>query len=82
MERTDSRPNGPLSPTHALGMDVPDLDAPVIHANGDALPVQMVSDSSDDSDSEEEDSTDSTEQQKVIQISLGVPIINVFGYVR
>ena len=46
-------------------MDVPDLDAPVIHANGDALPVQMVSDSSDDSDSEEEDSTDSSQQQKV-----------------
>jgi len=64
VERTDSRPNGPLSPTHALGMDVPDLDAPVIHANGDALPVQMVSDSSDDSDSEEEDSTDSSQQQK------------------
>jgi len=45
-------------------MDVPDLEAPVIHANGDALPVPIVSDSSDDSDSEEEDSTDSNEQQK------------------
>jgi len=58
----DPRPNGPVSPTHALGMDTPDLDAPVIHANGDALPLP--SDSSDDSDSEEEDSTDSNEQQK------------------
>ena len=47
-------------------MDTPDLDAPVIHANGDALPIPFApSDSSDDSDSEEEDSTDSNEQQKV-----------------
>lgn len=64
-ERGDpTRPNGPISPTHALGMDVPDLNAPVIHANGDVLPVPIVSDSSDDSDSEEEDSIDSSELQK------------------
>jgi len=63
-DRNEARTNGPISPPNALAMDVPDLDAPVIHANGDALPVPIVSDSSDDSDSEEEDSTDSTEQQK------------------
>ena len=69
-ERGDpTRPNGPISPTHGLGMDVPDLDAPVIHANGDVPPVPIVSDSSDDSDSEEEDSTDSSEQQKVGDVS-------------